>query len=72
MVKERNFRINYLSDYMIEHKFPVQLQKKIIEQEEFEWVHKRGMDTNTLFKELPKSFRLEVSVHLYYEYGISY
>ncbi|KAJ1518241.1 hypothetical protein HMI55_001117 [Coelomomyces lativittatus] len=67
LAKERNFKIKYLSNYMIQHNFPSTLQKKIVEQEEFEWVHKRGMDTNRLFNELPKSMRLEVSVHLYYD-----
>ncbi|KAI9188021.1 hypothetical protein H9P43_002412 [Blastocladiella emersonii ATCC 22665] len=67
VAKLRNLRRNFMSKYMIKQEFPTELQKKVLDQEEFEWIHKRGMDTENAFNQLPKSIYLEVCVHLYYE-----
>ncbi|ORZ34236.1 cyclic nucleotide-binding-like protein, partial [Catenaria anguillulae PL171] len=64
--KARNFKRSFLIKYMRTNRFPPTLQLKILEQEEFEWIHKRGMDTDRLFLELPKSIREEVNIHLYH------
>ncbi|KAJ3362274.1 hypothetical protein GGF32_006306 [Allomyces javanicus] len=67
MAKNRNFKRTMMRRYMINNKFPRELQKKIVDQEEFEWVHKQGIDLDNLFQELPISLRQEAAVHLYYD-----
>ncbi|KNE73300.1 hypothetical protein AMAG_17468, partial [Allomyces macrogynus ATCC 38327] len=64
--RHRKVTKRFLSKYMIAKEFPVPLQEKVLNHEEFEWVHKRGMDTERIFHAFPKSLRLEVCVHLYY------
>ncbi|KAJ3363364.1 hypothetical protein GGF32_004358 [Allomyces javanicus] len=65
--KHRKIQRQFLAQYMINKHFPPILQRKVLQQEEFEWVHKRGVNTELLLGEaLPKSLRLEVCVHLYY------
>ncbi|KAL7750290.1 hypothetical protein RI367_004463 [Sorochytrium milnesiophthora] len=63
--KTRNFRKRFLKEYMKKHEFPASLQRKVIDQEEFDWVHKRGMNIESLFDSMPKGIRQEVSMHLY-------
>ncbi|KAJ3356893.1 hypothetical protein GGF32_001262 [Allomyces javanicus] len=67
MAKNRNFKRTMMRQHMVKHKFPRELQKKIIDQEEFEWVHKQGVDLDNLFRDLPVSLRQEAAVHLYYD-----
>ncbi|KNE60167.1 hypothetical protein AMAG_05586 [Allomyces macrogynus ATCC 38327] len=67
MAKNRNFKRTMMRRYMVNNKFPRELQKKIVDQEEFEWVHKQGIDLDNLFQELPISLRQEAAVHLYYD-----
>ncbi|KNE55499.1 hypothetical protein AMAG_01387 [Allomyces macrogynus ATCC 38327] len=67
MAKNRNFKRTMMRRYMVSSKFPRELQKKIVDQEEFEWVHKQGIDLDNLFQELPISLRQEAAVHLYYD-----
>ncbi|KAI9220003.1 hypothetical protein BC828DRAFT_140988 [Blastocladiella britannica] len=49
--KHRNYKREFLRRYMQEHAFPPVLQMKILNQEAFEWFHRRGMDTDNLFVE---------------------
>ncbi|KAI9220996.1 hypothetical protein BC828DRAFT_97750 [Blastocladiella britannica] len=65
--KQRNFKKSYLVRYMKDYKFPPTLQTKVLQQEEFDWAHKRGVDTEDLFKHLPLSIREQVNYHLYYD-----
>ncbi|KNE70000.1 hypothetical protein AMAG_20155 [Allomyces macrogynus ATCC 38327] len=67
MAKNRNFKRTMMRQHMVKHKFPRELQKKIIDQEEFEWVQKQGVDLDNLFRDLPVSLRQEAAVHLYYD-----
>ncbi|KAJ3368658.1 hypothetical protein GGF31_006220 [Allomyces arbusculus] len=67
IAKNRNFKRTMMRQHMVKHKFPRELQKKIIDQEEFEWVHKQGVDLDNLFRDLPASLRQEAAVHLYYD-----
>ncbi|KNE71053.1 hypothetical protein, variant 2 [Allomyces macrogynus ATCC 38327] len=55
MAKNRNFKRTMMRQHMVKHKFPRELQKKIIDQEEFEWVHKQGVDLDNLSRDLPVS-----------------
>ncbi|KAI9188790.1 hypothetical protein H9P43_000212 [Blastocladiella emersonii ATCC 22665] len=64
--KVRNFKRAFLREFMVENQLPPALQLKILDQEEFEWIHKKGMDTDRLFSELPKPIRVDVNIHLYY------
>ncbi|ORZ33958.1 cyclic nucleotide-binding-like protein [Catenaria anguillulae PL171] len=56
-----------LGQYMIKQQFPVGLQVKVLDQEEFEWIHAKGLNTEQIFLQLPRPLRLEVYVHLYYQ-----
>ncbi|ORZ33982.1 cyclic nucleotide-binding-like protein, partial [Catenaria anguillulae PL171] len=67
VAKVRNVRRQFLAKYMIKNSFPPDLQRKVLDHEEFDWIHKRGMDTEDTFHHLPRSLFLEVSVHLYFE-----
>ncbi|KAI9216666.1 hypothetical protein BC828DRAFT_409235 [Blastocladiella britannica] len=65
--KARNFKKTHLQKYMKRFKFPPALQVKVLEHEEFEWSHKKGIDSDDLFKGLPQSIREQVNYHLYYD-----
>ncbi|KNE69181.1 hypothetical protein AMAG_13576 [Allomyces macrogynus ATCC 38327] len=65
--KQRNFKKEFLAHYMIEHGFPPALQRKILDHEEFDWQHKKGLDLESLFGDLPPAYRQEVAAHLYYD-----
>ncbi|KNE70518.1 hypothetical protein AMAG_14642 [Allomyces macrogynus ATCC 38327] len=62
----RKYKKDFLCRYMVENHFPAELQKRIIDQEELEWVHKAGLDVEELFNSLPKTLRRDVCVHLYF------
>ncbi|KNE68506.1 hypothetical protein AMAG_12681 [Allomyces macrogynus ATCC 38327] len=64
--KHRKYKKDFLCRYMVENHFPAELQKRIIDQEELEWVHKAGLDVEELFNSLPKTLRRDVCVHLYF------
>ncbi|KAI9220241.1 cyclic nucleotide-binding-like protein [Blastocladiella britannica] len=66
-VKSRNFKKAFLRQYLINNKFPATLQRRILDQEEFDFIHKKGMDTDSLFSSLPKTLRQEIFTHLYWE-----
>ncbi|KAI9187648.1 hypothetical protein H9P43_002039 [Blastocladiella emersonii ATCC 22665] len=66
-IKSRNFKTMLLRNYLRENKFPPRLQRKILDQEEFDFLHKKGMDTEELFVGLPRPLRQEVGIHLYLE-----
>ncbi|KNE55553.1 hypothetical protein AMAG_01443 [Allomyces macrogynus ATCC 38327] len=63
--KERLARRTYLRSYLIQYRFPRELQRKLLTQEEKDWAHKKGGDADGLFKSWPKSLRAEVFTHLY-------
>ncbi|KNE60232.1 hypothetical protein AMAG_05643 [Allomyces macrogynus ATCC 38327] len=63
--KERLARRTYLRSYLIQYRFPRELQRKLLTQEEKDWAHKKGGDADGLFKNWPKSLRAEVFTHLY-------
>ncbi|KAI9219038.1 hypothetical protein BC828DRAFT_416815 [Blastocladiella britannica] len=65
--KRRNFTKSHLQQYMKQFKFPPELQTKVLQQEEFDWVHKRGVNTDELFRYLPQSIREQVNYHMYYD-----
>ncbi|KAI9217841.1 hypothetical protein BC828DRAFT_390157 [Blastocladiella britannica] len=65
--KQRNFKKGNLATYLKQYKFPPDLQTKVLQQEEFEWAHKKGVDTDDLFKALPQTLREQVNYHLYYD-----
>ncbi|KAI9217433.1 hypothetical protein BC828DRAFT_258259 [Blastocladiella britannica] len=64
--KQRKFKKLSLEQYMKEYKFPPDLQTKVLQQEEFDWAHKKGVNTDDLFKFLPQSIREQVNYHLYH------
>jgi hypothetical protein len=66
-VKQRNFRRSFLRDYMIENKFPSTLQQRVLDQEEFAFQHRLGMDVDGLWGDFPKALKAEVAKHLYFD-----
>ncbi|KAI9219795.1 hypothetical protein BC828DRAFT_385212 [Blastocladiella britannica] len=65
-VKARSYHKMLLHQYMKDYKFPPDLQTKVLQQEEFDWAHKKGVNTDELFKQLPQSVLEQVNYHLYY------
>ncbi|KNE58317.1 hypothetical protein AMAG_03903 [Allomyces macrogynus ATCC 38327] len=63
--KHRNMRKMFLRKFMLDNRFPPDLQRKVLEQEEFQWVHQQGMDTDELFCGLPSGLRKDIHAHLY-------
>ncbi|KAI9188394.1 hypothetical protein H9P43_002785 [Blastocladiella emersonii ATCC 22665] len=59
------FKMTYLRDFLRAREFPVGLQQKILQHEEFLWMKGQGMDEDKLFENLPKSLRQDVCNHLY-------
>jgi hypothetical protein len=52
---------------MIQYSFPGDLQRRVLDQEEFAFQHRRGMDVDGLWSDLPKALKQDVCVHLYYD-----
>ncbi|KAI9223069.1 cyclic nucleotide-binding-like protein [Blastocladiella britannica] len=65
--KLRKFKKANLEGYMKKFKFPPELQTKVLQQEEFDWAHKKGVDTDDLFMNLPLTIREQVNYHMYYD-----
>ncbi|ORZ32902.1 cyclic nucleotide-binding-like protein, partial [Catenaria anguillulae PL171] len=63
--EKHRFKMDLLRTFLRSKKFPVDLQQKILEHEEFLWIKGQGMDEDELFANLPVSLRQDACNHLY-------
>jgi hypothetical protein len=63
--EKHRFKMDYLRKFLVQRKFPADLQKRILEHEEFLWMKGQGMSEDKLFENLPRSLRQDVCNHLY-------
>ncbi|KAL7754349.1 hypothetical protein RI367_000330 [Sorochytrium milnesiophthora] len=63
--EKQTFRMKYLRSFMRARKFDPELQIRVRQHNELEWIRHKGMDEDKLFGGLPKSLRQEVCNHLY-------
>ncbi|ORZ32519.1 cyclic nucleotide-binding-like protein [Catenaria anguillulae PL171] len=66
MAKSRNFKKTFLRQYLIANQFPATLQQRILDQEEFDFLHKKGMDLDEIVNSLPSGMRRDILMHLYW------
>ncbi|KAJ1516720.1 hypothetical protein HMI55_001574 [Coelomomyces lativittatus] len=63
--EKHNFKMSNLKAYMKKRLFSTELQQRVRNHNEFEWIRNRGMDEEKLFGGLPKALKQEVANHLY-------
>ncbi|KAJ3340941.1 hypothetical protein HDU93_006027 [Gonapodya sp. JEL0774] len=69
-VQQRHaLRLGQMRRYMHGKAFPVELQKKVLDHENFRLVRNQGMDDSNLFKDLPRTLQVEIYSHLYLDLG---
>ncbi|KAI9201830.1 uncharacterized protein BJ171DRAFT_516682 [Polychytrium aggregatum] len=61
----RTIKYQIMIEFMHSHEFPVELQEKIINSENFIWNRNKGYDEAALFLRLPSYLRQQISNHLY-------
>ncbi|KAL7746569.1 hypothetical protein RI367_008096 [Sorochytrium milnesiophthora] len=67
VTEKHRFKMDYLRRFLRQKRFPAELQRKVLQHEEFVWMRGHGVDEDRLFEGLPKSLRQEVCNFLYME-----
>ncbi|KXS11724.1 camp-binding domain-like protein [Gonapodya prolifera JEL478] len=63
--QRRTLKLAQMKRYMHSKAFPVELQQKISDHENFKLLRSQGMDDSNLFSDLPRSIQVEIYSHLY-------
>ncbi|KAI9190456.1 hypothetical protein H9P43_001890 [Blastocladiella emersonii ATCC 22665] len=66
-LEKQNYRMDYLRKYMRQRKFPPEIQKRVRQHNEFEWIRLQGMSEEKLFGNLPNFLRQEICNHLHFD-----
>ncbi|KAJ3361855.1 hypothetical protein GGF32_006883 [Allomyces javanicus] len=64
-VQAHRFRMDCLCQFMRQRKFPVELQKRVCQHNEFEWIRHKGLAEDELFGHMPASLHQDVCSHLF-------
>ncbi|KNE63270.1 hypothetical protein, variant 1 [Allomyces macrogynus ATCC 38327] len=64
-VQAHRFRMDCLCQFMRQRKFPVELQKRVCQHNEFEWIRHKGLAEDELFGHMPASLHQDVCNHLF-------
>ncbi|KAI9224249.1 cyclic nucleotide-binding-like protein [Blastocladiella britannica] len=64
-LQKQNYRMLNLRKFMRDRKFPVEIQKKVRQHNEMEWVRNHGLDEGKLFGDLPLFLKQELWNHLH-------
>eukprot|EP01135_Chromosphaera_perkinsii_P006112 Nk52_evm2s402 gene=Nk52_evmTU2s402 len=65
--EQHNYKVSYTKQYMHKSGFPVELQKRIKDHQEIQWLLHQGMDESNIFTELPMLLRQDVAMFMYGE-----
>ncbi|KAJ3370199.1 hypothetical protein GGF31_004256 [Allomyces arbusculus] len=64
-VQAHRFRMECLCQFMRQRRFPVELQKRVCQHNEFEWIRHKGLAEDELFGNMPASLHQDVCNHLF-------